>query len=500
MKKINIFVQIAVVFFVPVICFSAGSVTQYGITWTFDTDYTVGQFANGDYYVVDPGGGVSITNISNNFHNGLDLSTVDYDGSDVDCDWTSEITKPDHGLDNRSAYYSSDQNINKSLPYTLTGGKSLLSAISWQSGDAGIPADALSGRPYLKRIAILTCLSSSVGATAFRPSYAVGQKTIYYTTSLRSSLLPALSSPESANQETTAGYALWTQGPWTDLHSSWNSETLRPTDNYQSGTGTSASYNKHVVTKYGDAILGALLDSGDVGDKTQLIINLVQIGIDYYGLLQNGARWIADGGHQHGYKLPILFAGLMLNDSGMLSIGEDYLPDTRTFQDDNTFYISASDWHPTRTVCGDKTAEGGNNYVGDCESCATFYADRQYNSADHPNGTAEWGLRHWAMPCRDDSRIDAGYRSINASPLISHALAAQMLNLKTAWNNNSFFDYYDRWYTWSGSFDSAFASDMWDAYRAGAPYVFPGRGVSELNSGAIGISNINNGAIGVKIY
>ena len=36
------------------------SVTQYGITWTFDKKVPVGQFINGDYYVVGP---VTITAI-----------------------------------------------------------------------------------------------------------------------------------------------------------------------------------------------------------------------------------------------------------------------------------------------------------------------------------------------------------------------------------------------------------------------------------------------------
>ena len=31
-----------------------GRISQFGITWTFDKDYTVGQFANGDYWVVGP--------------------------------------------------------------------------------------------------------------------------------------------------------------------------------------------------------------------------------------------------------------------------------------------------------------------------------------------------------------------------------------------------------------------------------------------------------------
>ena len=42
---------------------AATSVSQFGITWTFDGDYTVGQYANGDNYVVAPSG-LTIVDIS----------------------------------------------------------------------------------------------------------------------------------------------------------------------------------------------------------------------------------------------------------------------------------------------------------------------------------------------------------------------------------------------------------------------------------------------------
>lgn len=42
---------------------AATSLTQFGITWTFDTSYTTGQYANGDYYVLAPSG-LTITGIS----------------------------------------------------------------------------------------------------------------------------------------------------------------------------------------------------------------------------------------------------------------------------------------------------------------------------------------------------------------------------------------------------------------------------------------------------
>src|ERR1017187_9871122 len=37
------------------------SVSQYGITWTFEAPAPVGQFVNGDFYVVGP---VTITNVA----------------------------------------------------------------------------------------------------------------------------------------------------------------------------------------------------------------------------------------------------------------------------------------------------------------------------------------------------------------------------------------------------------------------------------------------------
>ncbi|MBX3464889.1 MAG: hypothetical protein KF830_17105, partial [Planctomycetes bacterium] len=39
----------------------SSSITQWGITWTFDHDYQVGQFCNGDWWVVGPVTVVSIT-------------------------------------------------------------------------------------------------------------------------------------------------------------------------------------------------------------------------------------------------------------------------------------------------------------------------------------------------------------------------------------------------------------------------------------------------------
>jgi len=44
---------LTLVFLSPAL-YAATSVSQYGITWTFDKDYPTGQFCTGDYWVVGP--------------------------------------------------------------------------------------------------------------------------------------------------------------------------------------------------------------------------------------------------------------------------------------------------------------------------------------------------------------------------------------------------------------------------------------------------------------
>ena len=46
--------------------------------------------------------------------------------------------------------------------------------------------------------------------------------------------------------------------------------------------------------------------------------------IDLYGCLQAGYGWPAFGGHRSGRKLPVIFAGILLNDDGMKNASATY--------------------------------------------------------------------------------------------------------------------------------------------------------------------------------
>lgn len=437
--------------------YAATSVTQHGITWTFNDDYTIGQFVNGDFWVLGKGEEkcVTITEISNSRHSGLDLSTVDYDGSMVDVD--RDATTSTHGFDSNVEGYLTSRNINKSLPQSVCGNKSILSSISWLNSDPDLPVGWVADRPRLKRIAILTVVDSTPSVTHFRPSYAITNKSLYDSAGIDVDSLPRLSPVEG--MRTLETYSSWVTGPWTDILPPYASEFLRPSDNYPYNPGKDGTYGRYVASAYGDALLAAMVDQSQVGDKTQLVINLIQIGIDYYGMYLNGASWPADGGHRHGYKLPILFSGKMLNHSGMLSVGNATLG---SFQEDNHFYVSAED--VATEHCGDYN--GCPPPCGDFGLMITDVTDRQYSSADI--GIPEWGVRHTEDRCRDDRKADARYRETNGLSLSSHALAARILRLLPQWNNNAFFDYHDRWVNEinnGGGIDGEFATNMWGTYR-----------------------------------
>jgi hypothetical protein len=210
----------------------------------------------------------------------------------------------------------------------------------------------------------------------------------------------------------------------------------------------------------------------------------VQLGIDNFGCVQNGVQWHNDGGINAGRKWPVLFAGLVLNDSDMKAIGVktgDYLyevngygpenppPDYIHFQeDDQTFYVTQEDidrihiMHPS---------------LG--------YIPPQYSQSHL--GMPEWGIRHSTLPTIDNPEWTTPYREgTTADAWFGWALAVLMMEetagAKTLWNHDVLFDYMDRHnainngepdpfgYTvpyegTGGMWDPVFVEYMWDTYR-----------------------------------
>jgi hypothetical protein len=189
------------------------------------------------------------------------------------------------------------------------------------------------------------------------------------------------------------------------------------------------------------------------------------VGIDNYGVIQDGGRenWQQDSGR----KFPILFAGLMLNDPDMKNIGEksgDYVhtgshspgnppPDLIRFEEDEgTFYVSQVDVDMTH----------GREWNPDPRDTLRL----PYEKEDI--GLPEWGKVRLNDRTRINKYWGTTYRAVISPALGGFVLAMHIMGVKDLWNQDSFFDYMDRYMkVQSGRRQtSRFVESMWDAYRA----------------------------------
>ena len=279
----------------------ADSVTQYGITWTFDSARTVGHFANGDWWVVGPATIASETPSYTDGRNGWEVNPS---------------SNASNGLDDRLEGFNAD--LVPTLPFIATAGQTIVKAVS-TGEDCGV--DSGVHRPCLITSAVLTVLESvppDGGIQSFRPPFFGTQKPMFTTASLRTEILPSFEPVDSppALEEAARRF----ERPQIDYISSWQGRYLHPSENYTFVDNPKVTE----VSEYGSEIaldtdivaLRLMLDDS-VSEKMPALINFVQTGIDYYGMNNAGVTWNPDGGHMLGRKLPAVFAAVMLDDETM---------------------------------------------------------------------------------------------------------------------------------------------------------------------------------------
>lgn len=486
----------------------AAEVAQYGITWEFDDTYEVGQYANGDWWVVGP---VEITAITK------PLATAGRDGSMVNPSGNSNGYDSRIGSGSGAPAYSSALDVSLSFPFTLSPGESLCSCLSHTAISASPNNDTV-----VKAFAVLTCVSVAPAATALRPNFNHSTKYQFDTTDIDEGLLPTLS--VSGSPPTIAQRLNGIVRAWPDHLKEFHVRSMHASDNMTCSAATWLSngcctYGRDHTVLLGEAMLLACCTEATVGDRTALVIALVQKGIDTYGALKGGATWIHNGGHGSGRKAIILFAGKLLGDAGMLAIGTDYpVSSTGYFGEDmQTFEIASGDVSRTLdmevtvnvTSATSTTATGTlnralNGYAlllglqptvggvtpGGCYieitsgtgigqrrrlvgctqvrgttlaigASITFTVDSAWDVTPDATsvittigyetgdiGTAEWGIVHRTFPTKDNPGIGADYRSNPTSPAwVAQDLVMRALSLTTAWSHDPFFDYMDRWMT-----------------------------------------------------
>lgn len=438
---------------------SMAFLSQFGIRWTFDQGlslertadmYQCGQFANGDFWIVGP-----VTII------GIDPPSTKVDGRVMNGSMINPVPGRFQGYD--SAAPGWDEALNVALdisernPLIIQPNSSLVSASSIESAGA---------RPQLKTAAVLTVLASPPSLGSFRPPYCGGDKSVRHHVRVLdySQLRNRDPVPDIMAMTTVADYF---ERPWLDHGSGLTGRYIHPTENMP-------DYGREIHTRIGVGALRLHVSASD-SEKEALLVRYVQLGIDLYGIVKAGGNrhWTNEGANAGGRKWPILFAGIMLGDTAMRSIGRvsgDYLytdgfgpgnppPDYVHFgEDDQTFYVSDADL----LACN---SPGWSPNVRDLQRIP-------YTSQDI--GLAEWGIRHSTHPAESNRWWGTAYRQIACPPFHGTALAALLMGAKYLWNHNAYFDYtarYMRMTALDGEFPghrsaSAFTEQMWDIYYA----------------------------------
>lgn len=423
----------------------SASISQYGITWTFDRPHQVGQFVTGDWWVVgpvqvvkvDPAPGPDPAPLSGKqVKSRYGATGMTGDGTMRNGSMIVERADSKQGYDSRPVNY--DASLGIVFPLDLKPDQSLISTVSNGHEDSPVLlADIMwrseaTGRAALKSAAVLTCLAAAPPADAFRPPYAGSDKPIIRADAIRWDKLPSL--PAAGTVPDWAMAERWLERPWLDHIGSWVFQLTGPIENQ-------ANYGREFCRVNSLVGLMLMLDVPRERKRT-LLLRFVQRGIDCYGLVKAGRRWSADGGHWNGRKWPLLFAATVLDDQRL----RDALAEGLFSEDQQTYF--------------------GTGFRGQ----TALYQIVNHTGAKPPY--EEKDPTTW----NDADKRSEGYRQVCSGGWPGQALGALLMQSKAAWNHDAYFAYVDRWMADpqakglpGNPHCDPFVQAMWDAHRAKAP-------------------------------
>jgi hypothetical protein len=400
---------------------TATSLTKDGITWTFSESIPVGQFVTGDYYVVGP---VTITAInpppttSSPYLNGSVLNLPAANGK------SGFDSRLNDGTD-ESWWF--DASLRSYPPITLKPGDALVSSVSLaqiHSVPEVMRASDKSASP-VRTISVLTVLAAAPSADAFRPSYCDRSQTVYHADSLQRDLLPSLAPPNPSGTPTLAQFETYFRRPWIDT----NAFLFDAPAEYM------PSYGQHIAFADSYASLLLMLNF-PAAQKVNLTNYFVQYGIDLYGCVQAGYGWPAFGGHRSGRKLPILLAGILLNNDAMKNVSAAH--PNQFGEDMQTLYVNQlppvgsfqKAWQGAMVIYG---GHYGVNADGSVVSPGLYGPYEQLQPSA------------WPLISPTEQLGEAYRRCCTSVAWVGEALTVHLLHAESVWNHPAFFDYVDRW-------------------------------------------------------
>lgn len=428
----------------------ATSVSQFGITWTFSEDKPVGQYANGDWWVVGP---VTITKITPESVTDPNIRWTSTNPAGTFTGWTRNGTmvnpppsylRQDQGYDGSCrafAWWNPALNVAPSFkgsPLVASPGTSVISSISLNAPNKNVV------HTQLAAAAILTVVTSPPAAGSFRPPEVGNDKTHRWNKAnlnygILRKLAPVATTPALATVEQ------YFERPYLFQFEGNSIQTMTP-------TSSGPNYGRDQAHLISHGLLSLHLNYTDA-QKERLFIRMVQMGIDIYGATKAGQVWKGAGGLNAGRKAPMLLAALALNDSNMLEWSN--AAKHFVFQEDQqTFFVKQSDvGRALYTIDGRPREQYRQEHVG----------------------MPEWGEYHTQQPERDGSNWNTAYRWIGAA-WHGNILAIKLIpGGEAAWNWPPVFAYADRFWSVEGVKQTyglpngitPFVCDMWRYYRAG---------------------------------
>ncbi len=401
------------------------SVSQYGITWTFDKPARVGQFVNGDWYVVGP---VTVQAIDPKPLYGGEIPKRQLDSQDKERPERQRVRNGfmlDPPAEMKVSYDSGVRNwfdpaLIQKLPVSMKPGDALVSTISMPKGlilhaplrnkiERGVDDSS-----PIRTAAVLTCVAAPPPPDAFRPAFCDRQQKIYRARDLKRDLLPTAAATKSTPK--MEQYVRFTQRPWVGTCFFGFEEPVENMPSYGLEYGRVSG-------------ISALLLCTDLPPekKEPLLINYVQVGIDLGGIIRAGhPGWTGWGGHGSGRKLPIVFAGLLLGDEQLANINTSF-PKASFGEDEQTAYGHA--WTGAQVV-----------FTGHSGIDAATGAGRSRNSG--------WGPYEHRPPSdwKDGNNTSEAYRRCCTSVgWVAQGLALRLLHAEKTWHHDAFLDYVDRW-------------------------------------------------------
>lgn len=398
------------------------SVSQYGMTWTFDKPAHVGQFVNGDFYVVGP---VTVKKIDPKPLYGAQIPRNQLDHMDKERKEEQRVRNgfmlnPPAAM--KVSYDSGvrnwfDPSLIQKLPVAMKPGDSLVTTISMPKGlvlnaplrnkiERGVEDSS-----PIRTAAVLTCVPEPLPADAFRPAFCDRGQKIYLARDLKRELLPKAAAVK--NMADVKLYTRFTQRPWVGTCFFGFEEPVENMPSYGLEYGRVAG-------------ISALLLCTDLKpeQKEALLDNYVQIGIDLGGMIRAGHPGFEGfGGHGSGRKIPIVFAGLLLGDEQLANINRSF-PKAHFGEDEQTAY--GDSW------TGAKVVFTGHRGIDEATGIARA-------------GTGPYEHTQPATWKAGDNTSEAYRRCCTSVGWVAQALAMRLMHAEAAWSHDAFFDYVDRW-------------------------------------------------------